>query len=532
MTLGELRTDEQGRLLVLGGIGKAESPTQKPIYNIDDADSFNNADGWYDDTSDGPVAATVRINGQAFEAKSSWVVVAPPNFAPNMVGWRTMYDLLMDLYTVNGWQELPKQTSFTRDIAPLLLRLSNLQWVNKGFADLFGAGAEFDFSNPDLIGRLSDPNSNADIRAKVFKNFRLVSGEASDIDALTSTAPTYLRLWPMLYGDSYGTFDQSKSASLMLSGLRLTHLKRWLSGDFINDWHERAKPARKLSDVPLQAQPEMLNEAALQFCLADAFHPGCELTWPMRHLSLYDQPINNDKSLLFRIKTADSKSRDYGSTLSAQAALSQSGPLHGQAPGDLTKWMAIPWQGDTAFCRSGYDEKFDLYIQSFWPARVPNHVLSQEDYQILIDPANSREERLQAFHRREYWTRGLQAHDTAPDQMMYMTKGFSELGIIQAKPGPRDGLLSEIPQILFVENLPPAPLKSPRGGHNKDSSRNPTINPDSDEYWLHVRRVNSQIDISAGPVKSMPFLKNYKQAPSGYQKPILRSAGGRVSNST
>ncbi len=61
--LGEIRTDEAGRLLVLGGTGKSGSPSGAPVFNSADDKSFNNADDWYDDTSDGPVTATVSING-------------------------------------------------------------------------------------------------------------------------------------------------------------------------------------------------------------------------------------------------------------------------------------------------------------------------------------------------------------------------------------------------------------------------------------------------------------------------------------
>jgi len=55
--LGELRTDEAGRLIVLGGRGVAKSPSGVVIND------FANNDGWYDDISDGPITATVSIAG-------------------------------------------------------------------------------------------------------------------------------------------------------------------------------------------------------------------------------------------------------------------------------------------------------------------------------------------------------------------------------------------------------------------------------------------------------------------------------------
>ena len=47
--LGELRTDQDGNLLVFGGLGKSAS------FNGKEATTFANNEGWHDDTSDGPV---------------------------------------------------------------------------------------------------------------------------------------------------------------------------------------------------------------------------------------------------------------------------------------------------------------------------------------------------------------------------------------------------------------------------------------------------------------------------------------------
>src|SRR5262249_38658127 len=52
-TLGAARTDEVGRLLVLGGYGHSGSTIHPPTIQ----DYANNV-GWFDDTSDGPVTAT------------------------------------------------------------------------------------------------------------------------------------------------------------------------------------------------------------------------------------------------------------------------------------------------------------------------------------------------------------------------------------------------------------------------------------------------------------------------------------------
>ncbi len=89
--LGELRTDEAGRLIVLGGHGKAAS------YNNSRAVTFANNDGWHDDIADGPVTACVSLGGKEIPVDPAWLVVAPPNYGPCQKSVRTMWDLMRDL---------------------------------------------------------------------------------------------------------------------------------------------------------------------------------------------------------------------------------------------------------------------------------------------------------------------------------------------------------------------------------------------------------------------------------------------------
>lgn len=439
--LGELRTDADGNLLVLGGLGVSASPTGKPVFIPADPNSFNNADGWYDDTSDGPVRATVVINGTEIPVDSAWVIVAPPNFAPDVIGWRTLYDLLMDTYIEAGWLPYPAQPSFTRDILPALQRLSGLQWVNKGFAAFFGIGGALNFEDPALLAKLSfkpqpgaaDPY--AELRQTIFNAFRPATNTVNDP-----------RTWPWVYGDAYGSFsDASPLNNLPLSAVRTRNLQLWAEGEFLADWDPACEPPHTLDEVPLAEQPAMLDQAALHFCLSDAFHPGCELTWPMRHATLYRAPFR------IRERAASTPEPAYGSKLDQAKALMPGGPLYDQAPGDLSRWMALPWQGDTAFCRSGYDPEYDPYLPTFWPARVPNQVLTAEDYLVAVNPNLPREERIAAFNNRAQWLRKLTG--TTVDQMMQMVAGFGTMGIVEARKGVEGD--PDLPSVMLVESLPP-----------------------------------------------------------------------------
>ncbi|MEO9188830.1 MAG: LodA/GoxA family CTQ-dependent oxidase [Acetobacteraceae bacterium] len=90
--LGEIRTDAESRLIVLGGYGKAGThDAGKRIRSCTDND------GWYDDVSDGPVSATITLlDGKVIGAAPSWVIVTPPDFAPGLSDAATLYGSLTD----------------------------------------------------------------------------------------------------------------------------------------------------------------------------------------------------------------------------------------------------------------------------------------------------------------------------------------------------------------------------------------------------------------------------------------------------
>lgn len=453
VTLGELRTDSVGRLVFLGGHGNSDSPANTPVYDPAMPSSFNNAAGWYDDICDGPVHAKVSLGNKTFQADPAWVCSAPPNFAPDIVGWRTMDDLVRQVYIQAGMMELPKRVSFMLDVYPILQRLTGLQWVNKGLQAYFGAGAQMNFENEDFVKRIAMapdpgyPDPFAQTRRNIYNSFRASSDVFSAPDTTSNTVQAMD--WPMIYGDLYGA-DVSGSDNVAATYLQLPDyfdfiLQKWVSGDFISDFDPAALKRETLNDVPLQQQPEMLDRANLHFCLADAFHPGCELTWPMRHASMYRAPYR------IRERQAGLAQPTYGSTLDQNTVLSFGGPLFAQGNGDLTRWMALPWQGDTAFCRSGYDMEFDPYMPTYWPARVPNQILTKVDYEILMDKDKKMDLRVAAFQNRPSWLRQLPGNEPAADQMLYMVKHFGEMGILEAKPRPDD--MDWLPEHLYVENL-------------------------------------------------------------------------------
>ncbi|MCS3430568.1 LodA/GoxA family CTQ-dependent oxidase [Klebsiella sp. BIGb0407] len=455
--LGELLTDEKGHLLVLGGHGISASPSGAPLLLTDSKGNeinFNNSADWYDDTSDGPVSAEVNIDGRKIPVTGAWVVIGPPDYAPGIVPFRSMYDMIR-----HATLEMDHNTSYTLDILPLLFNLSNLQWVNVGFARVFGEGGLYPIDS-ELIKTLAEPDSYLE-RFEIFERFR-----APDDD---SNEGGDEMLWPQLYGDAFhGPIEGGENDVLLpVAPESYEHLVNFVLGNFIDDLdysslfgdakfptHFRpftnpAVPLPSPSDwFYLQIKANLLDMGPLSYCCADAFHPGCELTWPMRHPTLYDD------FLRIRRREEDDPERDYGDILTPDEALSEDGPLHAQTPGGLSRWMAVPWQGDTARCRSGYDKDFHPYLPSFWPAKVPNEVLSEANYDIYMDSRHSAEERKEAFQTRDYWQRGFLLEGLDNEAVMQMTvERFDELGIVQQCPASDED--EEIRESVFVEHLKP-----------------------------------------------------------------------------
>jgi hypothetical protein len=229
-----------------------------------------------------------------------------------------------------------------------------------------------------------------------------------------------------------------------LTDTQLRMLQQWAQGDFEPDYDPNRQPIRSIEEVPLDEQPATLDRASLEFCLADAFHPGCEMTWPMRSASIYMSP--------FRIAHTEAGwvEPSYGAELNSSTLSLPNGPLAGQLPGGLTRWMAIPWQTDTASCRSGYQKTYDPYVPTFWPARVPNQVLSRENYEIVMDRGRPLAERMAAFANRAAWIRPL-GSKSYTDQINNMIHHYGDMGVVQQQPGPGD---SEFPASMEVESLP------------------------------------------------------------------------------
>jgi hypothetical protein len=101
-TLGELKTDSKGRLLVLGGHG--HSGTFNTGFGNPRIDDYANNDGWFDDTSDGPVMARLVMYSAEVDRLRyvdveypAWVIAAYPRYVPEILDIVTIDEVVEDV---------------------------------------------------------------------------------------------------------------------------------------------------------------------------------------------------------------------------------------------------------------------------------------------------------------------------------------------------------------------------------------------------------------------------------------------------
>ena len=153
-----------------------------------------------------------------------------------------------------------------------------------------------------------------------------------------------------------------------------------------------------------QEQPAMLDRAALEFCLADAFHPGCEVTWPIRHLTMYSSPVPHPPppGRRARARLRNDAHPGDGAVAGRPAARPGAGrpdPVDGAALAGGHRRSAAPATHVESTTRSSRP--------SGRPA-CPNQVLTEPNYAVVIDTAKPpQDRRLAAFTERMVWTAPL-----------------------------------------------------------------------------------------------------------------------------
>ncbi|MFD5620036.1 LodA/GoxA family CTQ-dependent oxidase [Streptomyces yangpuensis] len=359
--LGELRTDEAGRLLVLGGLGQAASVRpDNPVTH------YANNDHWYDDTSDGPVTATVRLGeDRTVPVRSAWVIVAPPDFSPDTTNLVTLYDVAREVAEQAGWSPRPEEVSFTRDVRPLLDRVHGYSWVNANALRGHGRSTQGDFLDPEHLSRLaSNAPEDSAVRTSLFDRLRTPGTE--------DVVQAGYAFMPQLAGDDGDPADGRPRTWMSLLPGQYERMRRWAAGDFTADGTDPAA-AVPLGDLPLAEQPHALVRAALEACVGASFFPGIEMTYIAAEPSTWAGPFRLREDLV---------------------------------AGDITKHMAVPWHADFYECHTHW-----------WPAQRPDDVLPEEQYRRLIGTAEATWEPTELSVYRRPWARGVGVQPVYPPML-------------------------------------------------------------------------------------------------------------------
>jgi hypothetical protein len=445
-TLGEIMTDDNGHLLVLGGHGRSGSEKSGP--GEPHITSYANNDGWYDDTADGPVMARLVMYAENVSRQRyidveypAWVIAGYPRYVPVMLDMVTMDEVLHDLsirefaddtslYGEAGTFDDPQHVDYRDNAALRHWKDGRLTW-NKAFRPLFyrdiwpilyrpdqfrflcnvlGASnfphdqQQRGLFDPDKLSRvpkhvaataavaaekaglprppaiemvqedgptprrvvhdsrgrtLDDPQGPT--RRYLFSLLRL-AGEENEfkLEDKISSRLHNLPLMPFLCGDN-PLSNVAPSKFLRLTDYQLFILKQWADGLFINEIEEGwlksppYNPYEPYSTVPPKTGRE-LDRGVLANALGGAFCPGGEVNWIMRNPSIYWAPyrVKADRTVsdfLVTAAQANTGGSNQDATFNVENPLSQDNNFDvGLQPGDMTKYMAVPWQSDFNEC--------------------------------------------------------------------------------------------------------------------------------------------------------------------------------------
>ncbi|MEK6258945.1 MAG: LodA/GoxA family CTQ-dependent oxidase [Planctomycetota bacterium] len=379
-TLGELQTDEFGRLLVLGGYGRAcgwNPQSQPPVAQLPNnaplpfgGDVNNNQ--WFDDASDGPVTAVIVFDDKSVQEvqAGAWVVTTDPSYAPQTLNVVSLFDDMYDSWVRKlqlapqilpgntaptckaGNEQLPSdwftkynssyKPSFDDQVNPIFQSVALQKWN-------INLNATPGISGHDTVGKITAKTDPASTPLQNLSFIRIPGESGNGQQQWDQFNP----LMPASLGDANQSF------------LTVTPTQYF----FLNQWASPPTSPSSYSPPPL-GPGERLDKAVLVNCLGGRFSPGIDLTFIVRQPEMYITDWQTSGTGPFRIKPAP---LNYGQLPSGGQPLLTQGyiPLHtgnaGLEPGDVSKFMAIPWHTDYNSCAT--------HLPSSNPADPPNTVL-------------------------------------------------------------------------------------------------------------------------------------------------------------
>jgi hypothetical protein len=367
---------------------------QEQAYMQPRLDTYANNNFWWDDVSDGPVTATVILEGnvRVEVPYPAWMVVAPPAYAPQLLNMITLYDTLRDTFVTQRdlEPELCKggkfndsyRPNFQADILPILQRPADYQWV-----------ARINDQGIDAHGELPRPASSTHNFMKYVRDPQSVND--------------YPGRMPKMAGDNPLTEDIPRKF------LTLTRTQYFFLSQFSQGLYDD-KPSTSTA-----TPGQLLDRGVLENCVGGPFCPGIEMTWTARDANFFMEP--------FRFKHRK---------LTGSGLQWSTNPHDGQGlePGDATKYMALPWQADFNECSNQVVQNTSLW---WWPSQRPyevNYLDRDGEWQ------------------QGYWTRPADINFDRDEEMVAKWKG---LGFIlrrqDAPPSEQGPSTPDDPAPLYIE---------------------------------------------------------------------------------
>ncbi|KAH9850551.1 hypothetical protein C2E23DRAFT_734556 [Lenzites betulinus] len=416
VTLGELRTDEAGRLVFVPGSGVARSVLDleghESVLQPEIISEFDSID-WIDSICDGWVDVKVEHSARPdfarlLKPQKATVLSGPPKFAWGIDSPTTLYDVMEDFYKQTYIEH--RGTDFYKDIWPVLVGSYRLGWVNAKAFQGHGPGGYGDFLPNEKD--LSSPNGNAALRQHIFGRLREPNYRNND--------QAHVIFMPRLSGDNGDAIEPGTTSAVTgepierfaaLTQLQYDRFQAWRDGDFQTGTPLGTK--KKIEEYDPAEQPLLLTRAMLEQTIGEPLYPGIETYWIAKLMLAYNLRSQLDPP--FRI--------DHDRVL----------------PGFLSRGLSLPWQSD-----------FDLCNTHWWPSARPDDVFvirgfngaSHHGLQIndFKDPAvsgiSAPERLIAGVPQRKSWTRGLRDTPEEVSASFFpgstdMIKNWTKLGFVK-----------------------------------------------------------------------------------------------------
>ncbi|TFK38751.1 hypothetical protein BDQ12DRAFT_605201 [Crucibulum laeve] len=418
VNLGELRTDQLGRLIFIAGAGYARcvSDPKIPNFQPDIISEFDSID-WVDDICDGWVDVVVQKtvdNTTTFTKKpknKATVLSAPPKFAWGINAPTTLYDVIENLAHKNGisWRG-GDPVEFYENIWPVLQSTYGLSWVNEQGFQGHGVAGKGNFLLFEKVLGTPDGEDSRILRDHIFERLRKPNEEDP------SEAST--KFMPRLSGDDGDALEPGENLShesttppirrfAALTELQYTRFKQWREGKFKSSqpfWKKQdGTPYANIEAAPLQFQPWLLTFAALEHTVGEPLYPGIEMYWLAKEASIYNLTKEPLAIPPFRINHTT------------------------VGPGHLSRGLSLPWQSDFAQCNTHW-----------WPASRPDDVINILDWPQgqSITEANFIKD---IAPKRRKWDRGIRETPDFPVDYFPgctdMVRSWQKLGFISKQHG-------------------------------------------------------------------------------------------------